>query len=273
MTRLALFLVVLVCALVPATARAGELDLTGDLSGFSSPDDVYGPWRTFTATYRWQANLKDTPSVSLVTRGDADRLGPTHSDGITVDDYHDVNAKTFVYGAVGVSAGTVLPTRDFYFEGDRKFGPSLNTVMGLGVGVVVNPDGVIQRYINVGPTYYGYKFNVGVRYLQSFTSGRTGTGTGIFTFQTGETGKTISTLQVVAGAQPPNGIAQESSPSSLGQRVIVAGIDVKHWIGKNGGILAGIDFERLNDRMTGDGLYARRGIELGVFRNIGPALP
>jgi YaiO family outer membrane protein len=263
----------MLAALAPAAVRAGELDVTGDLSGFTSDQNVYGPWRTLSATYRWQASLKDTPSVSLVTRGDADRLGPTHSDGITIDDYHDIDAKTFAYAAVGVSAGTVLPTRNFYLEGDRKFGKSLNTVFGVGVGVVVNPNGVIQRYINFGPTYYGYKFNVGIRYLHSWTSGRTADGTGIFTFQTGETGKTISTLQVVAGDQPPNGIASSFDTISFGQRVVVAGLSVKHWTDKNGGILAGVDVERLNDRMTGVGLYARRGVSFGIFRNIGPALP
>ena len=272
MKRLALLLFFML-ALVPAAARAGELDVVGDLSGFTSDQDVYGPWRTLTGTYRWQASLKDTPSVTLVTRGDGDRLGPTHSQGVTIDDYHDFNAKTFGYAAVGVSSGTVLPTRNFYVEGDRKFGPTLNTVVGLGVGVVVNPNGVIQRYLNFGPTYYGYKFNVGVRYLHTFTTGRTATGTGIFTFQTGETGKTISTLQVVAGDQPPNGVATASDTISFGQRVIVVDLSVKHWTDKNGGIIAGIGLERLNDRMTGTGLYARRGLTFGIFRNIGPALP
>jgi YaiO family outer membrane protein len=270
--RLALLLLCLL-ALVPAAARAGELDLTGDLSGFSSPDDVNGPWRTYTGTYRWQASLKDTPSVSLVTRYDGDRLAPTWSNGTVVDDYHDFDTKTFGYAAIGLAAGTVLPTRTFYIEGDRKFGPSLNTVFGAGVGVVVNPNGLVQRYINFGPTYYGYKFNVGVRYIQTFTTGRTGAGTGIFTFQAGETGKTIGTFEVVAGDQPPNGFASASAVAEIGQRVIQASLSVKKWIGKNGGILAGVDVERLNDRLSGDGLYARRGISLGVFRNIGPALP
>lgn len=270
--RLALVLFFMLI-LVPAAARAGELDLTGDLSGFTSDQNVYGPWRTLTGTYRWQASFKDTPSVTLVMRGDADRLGPTHGDGITIDDYHDFDAKTFGYAAVGVAAGNVLPTRNFYLEGDRKFGPTLSTVFGVGVGVVVNPNGVIQRYINAGPTYYGKKFNVGVRYLHTFTTGRTATGTGIFTFQAGETGKTISTLQFVAGDQPPNGIATASDSISFGQRVVDVDFSVKHWTDKDGGFIAGIGFERLNDRLTGTALYARRGVTLGIFRTIGPALP
>jgi YaiO family outer membrane protein len=258
--------------LFPHAARAGELDVTGDLSTFASPGDVNGPWHSLTGTYRWVTGA-DTPSVTLVTRSDADRLAPTHSDGTVVDDYHTWSPRFFTYAAFGAAAGNVLPTRNFYFEGDQKLGRSLTTVIGGGVGVVVNPDGVIQRYINVGPTVYTPSFNVTLRYLQTFTTGRTAAGTGIMTFQTGNTGKTIATLTLVAGSQPPNGLAAFDQTAAIGQRVVSAGIGIKHWIGPSGGILAGFDLERLNDRMSGSVLYARRGITLGFFHNIGPALP
>jgi YaiO family outer membrane protein len=259
-------------ALLPLAARAGELDLTGDLSGFSSPGNVYGPWDTATGTYRWVAGA-DTPSVTLVSRVDHDQLAPTNSFGTVLDDYHTWSPRFFTYAAVGLAAGTVLPNRAFYVEGDEKVGRNLTTVLGGGVGVVVNPNGLVQRYINVGPTFYATNFNVTLRYLQTFTTGRVGTGTGILTVQGGQTGKTISTLTLLAGDQPPNGIAEPAQPIEFGQRTVLAGFGVKHWIGSKGGILAGVSVERLNDRMTGMGIYARRGITLGIFRNIGPALP
>jgi YaiO family outer membrane protein len=259
-------------ALLPLAARAGELDLTGDLSGFSSPDNVYGPWDTLTGTYRWVAGA-DTPSVTLLTRVDHDRLAPTHSAGTVLDDYHTWSPRFFTYAAVGLAAGTVLPNRSFYVEGDEKVGRNLTTVLGGGVGVVVNPNGLIQRYINVGPTFYANNFNVTLRYLQTFTTGRVGTGTVLATIQSGQTGKTISTLTLLAGDQPPNGIAEPAQAAAFGQRTVLAGFEVKHWIGPNGGVLAGVQVERLNDRISGNVLYARRGITLGIFRNIGPALP
>lgn len=259
-------------ALLPLAARAGELDLTGDLSGFSSPGNVYGPWDALTGTYRWVAGA-DTPGVTLVNRIDHDQLAPTHSFGTVLDDYHTWSPRFFTYAAVGLAAGTVLPNRSFYVEGDEKVGRNLTTVLGGGVGVVVNPNGPVQRYVNVGPTFYWNNFNVTLRYLQTFTSGRVGTGTGIATIQSGQTGKTISTLTLLAGDQPPNGIAEASQPVAFGQRSVLAGFEVKHWIGTKGGILAGVQVERLNDRMTGTMLYARRGITLGIFRNIGPPLP
>jgi YaiO family outer membrane protein len=215
----------------------------------------------------------DTPSVTLVTRADADYLAPTHSNGTTVDDYHTWSPRFFTYAAAGFSAGTVLPTRTFYVEGDQKLGRSLTTVIGGGVGVVVDPSGVIQRYINVGPTYYAPSYNVTLRYLQTFTTGRTGTGTGILTIEAGYSGKTISTLTLLAGDQPPNGIASQETAIGFGQRTVLAGIQVKHWTSPKGGFLAGVEVERLNDRMTGAGLYARRGFTIGVFRYLGAALP
>jgi YaiO family outer membrane protein len=257
---------------LPVAAGAGELDLTGDLSSFTSPGSIYGPWQTLTGTYRWVAG-PDTPGVTLVTRSDDDRLAPTHSDGTVVDDYHTWSERFFTYAAVGLAAGDVLPNRSFYVEGDEKVGRSLTTVLGGGIGVVVNPNGPVQRYINVGPTFYAPNFNVTLRYLQTFTTGRTGDGTLLATVQAGQTGKTISTLTLLAGDQPPNGIAEPAQTAVFGQRTVLAGITVKHWLGPKGGIIAGVDIERLNDRMSGDTLYVRRGVEFGVFRNIGPALP
>jgi YaiO family outer membrane protein len=267
-----LVLVILALLLWPHSARAGELDLTGDLSGFSSPGNIYGPWDTLTGTYRWVAG-PDTPSVTLVTRADHDVLAPTNSFGTVLDDYHTWSQRFFTYAALGLSAGTVLPNRSIYVEGDEKFGRDLTTVMGGGIGIVVNPNGVVQRYINVGPTFYAANYNVTFRYLQTFTTSRVGSGTGIFTFQTGQTGKTISTLTLVAGNQPPNGLAEPSQLAAFGQRTVSAGLEVKHWIGTKGGILAGVQVARLNDQLSGNTLYTQRGITLGIFRNIGPALP
>jgi YaiO family outer membrane protein len=270
--RLTLVLVTLALALLPHSARAGELDLTGDWSGFSSPGNIYGPWDTWTGTYRWVAG-PDTPSVTLVTRDDHDILAPTHSDGTVLDDYHTWSPRFFTYAALGLSAGTVLPNRSFYVEGDEKVGRNLTTVLGGGLGVVVNPNGVVQRYLNVGPTFYANNFNVTLRYLQTFTTSRTGAGTGILTFQAGQTGKTIATLTLLAGDEPPNGLAVPSQPAVFGERAVSVGLEVKHWIGLKGGILAGVGVARLNDQMSGNTIYAQRGVTLGIFRNIGPALP
>jgi YaiO family outer membrane protein len=270
--RLVLIFVAFALTLLPHVARAGELDLTGDLSGFTSPGNIYGPWDTLTGTYRWVAGA-DTPSVTLVTRADHDVLAPTHSDGTVIDDYHTWSPRFFTYAALGLSAGTVLPNRSFYVEGDEKVGRNLTTVLGGGLGVVVNPNGVVQRYLNVGPTFYANNFNVTLRYLQTFTTSRTGTGTGLLTFQSGQTGKTIATLNLVAGDQPPNGLAEPSLFAAFGQRTVSDGLEIKHWTSPQGGILAGVVVARLNDQLSGDLLYVQRGVTLGIFRNIGPALP
>lgn len=271
MTFIVRIVVALAVLALPCAASAGELDLTGDLSGFTSPGDLYGPWQSLTGLYRWNAGA-DTPSVSIVTRSDDDRLGPTHSDGVVLDDYHDWSPRFFTYAALGLAAGDVLPTRDFYLEGDRKFGRTAATVFGAGVGVVVNPNGVDQRYVNVGPSFYARGYNLTLRYLQTFTTGRTGTGTGIAVLQTGQTGKTIGTLTLLAGDQPPNGVVTQVQTVAFGQRALFAGIDVKHWTGPKGGVIGGFSINRLADRASGGLIYVQRDLTIGVFRAIGPAL-
>jgi len=247
---------------VPYPARAGELDLGSSLSGFSSPQNVYGPWRSLTTAYRWNWG-PDTPSVTFTTRADVDRLAPTHSNGLNLDDYHDWSRRFFTYCSLSVAGGTVLPTRSIYVEGDGKLGRERKLVIGGGFGSVVNPNQVVQRYVNVGPAFYG----------TGFKTGRTGTGTGIAVIQAGHSGKTISTLTLLAGDQPPNGIVAPAQSAAFGQRALFAGFGVKHWTSAVGGFVARFEFERLNDRATGDSLYARRGLHIGIFREIGPSLP
>jgi YaiO family outer membrane protein len=263
----------LVCSpLVAMTqfARAGELDLSGNLTSLTSPDNNVGPWQSLTLSDREQLG-KDKPGIAIVDRSDDDAGGPGHSLGIVLDDYHDWSERFFTYASIGASAGTVLPTRQAFVEGDLKLGKSMTTVAGLGAGVVVNPDRTINRYLNFGPTYYHNNMNASLRILPSFTTGRMGATTAIGTYANGEVGKTVMTITAIAGSEPPYGfIAASSLASSTGQRVVYGGIDFKHWTSPKGGFHIGIEAERLNDRISGTTLYAGRGINVGIFRQVGP---
>jgi YaiO family outer membrane protein len=256
----------IVCS-VPAAASAGEWDLTGSLSTFTSPDGV-GPWRTLTLSDRESIGA-DKPGIALVDRSDDDAAGAGHSAGVVLDDYHTWSKRFFTYAAVGTASGSVLPTRNAYLEGDVKFGHALAWVFGGGGGIVVNPDGTIQRYLNAGPTWYGNNINVTVRWLPSFTSGRIGTSSALLTLAAGPVGKTVGTLTLLAGSEPPYGIISTTTLLESPQSVLFAGIDVKHWVNPKGGYHAGIEIERLNDRASGDLLYVRRALNVGIFRQIG----
>jgi YaiO family outer membrane protein len=261
----ALAAIVLCCT--PAAARAGEFDLTGSLSVFSSPSGV-GPWRSLTLSDRETLGA-DTPGLALVDRSDDDSGAQAHALGLVLDDYHTLSKRFFVYAAVGTASGAVLPTRNAFIEGDAKFGPNLNTVFGAGAGVVVNPDGTVQRYLNFGPSWYGNNINVTLRWLPSFTSGRSGASSSLLAVEAGVTGKTVSTLTLLAGNEPPYGIVSSTTAFARGQRVVFAGIDVKHWTGVKGGFHGGVEIERLNDRTSGELLYVRRTLNVGIFRQIG----
>ena len=257
-------LVVLLCA---GAARGGELDLTGSLSGFTSSTGV-GPWSNVTLTDR-ETLAKDTPGLALIDQIDGDAVAPTHSLGFVLDDYHTWSPRFFTYAAFGMASGSALATRNGYLEGDLKFGPALAIVIGAGAGTVVNPDGTVQNYLNVGPSWYYKNMNLTLRWLPSFTRGRAGASTGILTLANGAAGATVSTLTLLGGSEPPYGVVSISSPFGIGQRVLFAGFDVKHWVNPKEGYHVGIEIEHLSDSTTGNLLYVRRAINIGVFREIG----
>jgi YaiO family outer membrane protein len=257
-----------ILCVIPVAAAAGEVDLTGSLSGFTSATGV-GPWRFVTLTDT-EAIGNDKPGIAVVDRADADTGAAGHSLGIVLDDYHDWSSRFFTYVALGTAAGTELPTRNAYVEGDIKLGRSMATVAGAGAGVVVNPDGTVQNYFNLGPTWYHNNFNATLRWLPSFSSGRLGASSGLLTLANGATGTTVTTLTLLAGSEPPYGIATIASEVATGERVLFAGIDVKHWVNARGGYHVGIEIERLNDNASGDLLYVRRAVNVGIFREIGP---
>jgi YaiO family outer membrane protein len=259
----------MVIGIAPIAARAGEWEINDSVSGFTSPGNLYGPWNAITLSDREKIG-NDKPGISIVQETNSDSGGPTHGLEVVLDDYHDWSPKFFTYGAVGVSSGNLLPTRSAYLEGDAKLGQLGATVIGFGAGTVVNPNGVVQNYLNMGPTWYHNNLNVTLRWLPAFTSGRMGTSTGLLTVANGAVGVTITTLTLLAGNQPPNGIVIATTlPNQIGQRALLAGVDVKHWLSKKGGYDVGIQMERLTNSASGNMIYIRRALSLGVFREIG----
>jgi YaiO family outer membrane protein len=267
-SRLVLTAALVVLLIAPQAARSGELDLTGSLSSFTSPSGV-GPWSNVTLTDR-ETLANDTPGLALIEQVDGDAVAPMHGLGFVLDDYHTWSPRFFTYAAFGMASGSALATRNGYLEGDMKFGPALATVIGLGAGTVVNADGTVQNYLNIGPTWYHNNFNVTLRWLPSFTSGRAGASTGILTLANGAVGTTVSTLTLLGGSNPPYGVVSNSAPFGIGERVLFAGLDVKHWVNPRSGYHVGIELEHLSDSTTGNLLYLRRSLNVGVFHAIGP---
>jgi YaiO family outer membrane protein len=255
--------------IAPISACAGEWEIIDNASGFTSPGDLYGPWNNITLSDREKIG-NDKPGIAIAEQADGDSGGPTHGLEVVLDDYHDWSPKFFTYGAVGISSGNLFPTRSAYLEGDAKLGRLGATVMGFGGGVVVNPNGVVQNYLNMGPSWYHNHFNATLRWLPSFTTGRMGTSTGILTLANGAEGVTVTTLTLLAGNQPPNGVFTTTIPNQIEQRAILGSIDVKHWLNRKGGYEVGAALERLTNSASGNTTYIRRGLSLGVFFEVGP---
>jgi YaiO family outer membrane protein len=267
--NIAAAIVLFALMMAPLAGRAGEWEIIDTPSSFTSPGNLYGPWNNITLSDREKIG-NDKPGIAIVDQTDSDSGGPTHSLEVVLDDYHDWSPKFFTYAAVGVSSGDLLPTRNAYLEGDAKLGRLGATVVGFGGGVVVNPNGVVQNYLNMGPTWYHNNFNITLRWLPTFTSGRMGTSTGILTAANGAEGVSITTLTLLAGNQPPNGVFTTTIPNQIGQRALLGSLDFKHWINRKGGYDVGVALERLTDSATGNMIYIRRALSLGVFFEVGP---
>jgi len=255
--------------IAPLAVHAGEWEIVDSVSGFTSPGNVYGPWNSVTLSDREKIG-NDKPGIAIVQQNDSDSPHPTHSLETVLDDYHDWSPKFFTYAAVGVSSGDLLPTRSAYLEGDAKLGTLGATVMGFGAGTVVNPNGVVQNYLNMGPSWYHNNMNVTLRWLPSFTTGRMGTSTALFTIANGAEGVSVTTLTLLAGNQPPNGFVVVALPNQIGQRALLGSLDFKHWLNRKGGYDVGIELERLTNSASGNMIYVRRALSVGVFREVGP---
>jgi len=267
--RRLLFCIVFLAA-VPAAALAdpSEVSLSGTLTGFTSAGNDYGPWRWFELDDRSHIGA-DAPGFELIDRADADRPLATHGNLLSVDDYHTFSKRFYAYASLGAGSGNVLPAHSAYLEGDYKLGPSLRWVIGAGAGVIANPNGTVQRYVDYGPTYYGNDYNVSVRLLPTSTSGYPTTITTLATIQAGSQGRARSTLTVLDGNQAPSTLIDVFAPPAAGAHAFVANYLYQKWLTARGGIKVGVQFERLTGLTDSSVIYLERGITLGAFSEVG----
>jgi len=266
--RLLLCCVFLLAATGSAAADPSEVSLTGILAGFTSGGNDYGPWRWFELDDRSHIGA-DSPGFELIDRGDDDRPLATHGNLLTVDDYHTFSKHFAMYAALGAGAGNVLPTHTAYLEGDYKLGGGLRWVAAAGVGVISNPNGTVQRYVNYGPTYYGNNYNATVRLLPTSQAGYPTTITTLATVQAGRQGQAKSTLIFLDGNQAPSTLIDVFAPPAAGAHAVYVSYLYQKWLSDRGGIKIGVQFERLSDLTDSSLIYLERGITVGVFSEVG----
>jgi YaiO family outer membrane protein len=266
--RLCLCFAFLLAATGIAAADPSEVSLTGVLAGFTSGGNDYGPWRWFELDDRSHFG-DDSPGFELVDRGDDDRPLATHGNLLTVDDFHRFSKRFFVYAALGAGSGNVLPTHTAYLEGDYKLGGGLRWVVATGVGVISNPNGTVQRYVNYGPTYYGNNYNVTVRLLPTSQAGYPTTITTLATVQAGSQGHAKSTLTVLDGNQAPSTLIDVFAPPAAGAHAVYASYLYQQWLSPRGGFKIGVQYERLSDLTDSSLIYLERGVTVGVFSEVG----
>lgn len=274
-----------------AQARADEWTSSTNVSTFSSPGNLYGPWETESLEYQWQAGTRDVPSVTVLDRTDNDRAARTHSSAVYLDDYHTWSPRFFTYAQIESSTGTVLPNRGAYVEADQKFGPNSNLLIGAGAGVFANPDASITRVFSVGPSYYSRRMVYTARLLTSSVSGSftapgvngTATSTGSAVQLIAEynaLGRDQFTVSYLGGRQP--GVATgtfASAPVAVTtvQNVSQFSFLLKHWVRRDFGFQFGATLGAHKYVAPPDGvatrIYNQNAFTFGVFVGRAIGLP
>ncbi|MGH7727285.1 MAG: hypothetical protein ACREM2_00625 [Vulcanimicrobiaceae bacterium] len=265
----ALASLVLLCAGVPARAAgnpspfdATQVFFNQQISGFTNDGGLYGPWYVQTLGARTHVG-HDLPGIDLVFRQDHDPIGPSSGQELVLDDYRDWTPSFFSYGQVTTGGGPVFPTRSAYLEGDEKLGSRKQYALGAGAGIIDNADGVIQRYLSLGPSYYWPTGNALFRWVPSWTQGVEGDGAITFSALHGRNGQATQSIELITGAQPP--FLNSATIVLPGARTVQVTLDLHQWVAPLFGVELGAEYQHLYNRTGGATIYVRRAFTLGLF--------
>ncbi len=258
---LILFLVMwrALCAPLCADEPASTFSLDGTTTGLS-PGATYGPWNWLMASYRTTIG-NDKPGVQIVTRSDRDTSAPTSGMSYILDDYHQFSEHSYGYASVQLSSGNLFPTRGAYIEGDASL---MNGVaFGAGFGLLDNPDGSIQEYLSIGPTFYFPHGNATVRFLPLWTRGDMGASSILAAATFGDEGRASTTITVQDGVEPNYTANEIVLTQGLSERAFAAEVTTRHFITPHFGYDLGVNYAIVNDRQTNAFIYRGLGLTFG----------
>ncbi|HTW84126.1 MAG TPA: YaiO family outer membrane beta-barrel protein [Candidatus Sulfotelmatobacter sp.] len=244
------------------------LEVDASSIGFS-PGSVFGPWQFLTVAGRTIAGPNDKPGFATVVRADHDSGFPTSGTWYSLDDYHTFSNGLFVYAQLQASSGTIFPRRGAYAEADPTVLP--NFVFAVGGGELVSYAGLVQRYLNVGPTLYFPHGNATLRYLPLWTQGQVSASSLLGTVELGDEGRSTWTLSVQDGVEPAFEVNDPFVAATTQERTFVADLSFRHWITPRFGYVISGELGDQHDRFTGVPVYARRGATVGLFWGFGHA--
>jgi len=249
-------------AVARADSKNGQVTLTDQQSGFSSPGNLYGPWSVLTLQYQWQT-ADDIPSITLFNRNDDDRPVSSHSSAVYLDDYHTWSHTFYTYAQISAGNGDIQPYNLAYLEGDIKLDKQRSLVAALGGGVTRNPGDTSTRWISFGPSLYVGPMVYEVRLLPTNTNGIAASATqGIVEYN--RLGQDQVVLSYLAGSQPSVLVGLPPS-ATVFQRLDEFDLTWRHWLRPNFGVLIGGTVGNHYDRTSGASIYNQRAITLGVF--------
>jgi YaiO family outer membrane protein len=252
----------------PEIIPAGTVTVSATTYGFD-PGSVFGPWQFQTLEWRSAPIGRDTPGLNITNRTDRDGGIVTNSLAFGVDDYHNWTDKFFTYAAVSVASGNILPRSSVYVEADPKVGD--NWIFAFGYGLYNNPDGIVQDYLDIGPSFYFPGGDATVRYIPLWTRGQVGAPSYSANLELGQDGRSMTTFSWQGGVEPLFAVNDPSIANRFSNRTNVFDVDFKHWINQRFGYHVGVDYASQSDRTTGANVYTRRGLTAGLFFGIGSA--
>ncbi len=248
---------------VAAADPNAEVDALWTTYGFTSPQNAYGPWNAQELRTRFHLG-RNAPGVDLINQNDANAVDPQHGQYVVVDDYYQIHNGFFAYAAVGAGSGNTFPLRSAYGEVDLQVLRSSPLLIGAGADVTSSADGTVQRYFSIGPTYYFNGGDVTLRYLPTASSNNANGASGLFALQLGAESIRSTVLTVQYGNSPPFLARGGALALGTGERAVNVDLTFKRPLRRNLGLIYGLDFAHVVDAASGDAVYIRRGVSLGL---------
>jgi hypothetical protein len=250
-------------AQIPGTKAA--MDLLLSTYNFASPGNVYGPRDAQEMRARFPLT-SDSPGIDVLNQNDANPIAAQHGRYIVVDDYHQFRGGSFGYLSLGAGSGNTVPLHNFYAEADFKISRSLPLVFGFGGDVTSSANGVVERYLSVGPTFYFKNGDTTLRFMPTSIAGSSPAPSGEFSFELGPNSPRGMLLTAQYGGAPPFLVQEGALATGGGQRAVDINLSLRNRIRGNVGIVCGFDYTHVADARSGNLIYTRRGFTIGAVR-------
>lgn len=250
----------LFCAVPAAALAGGTVDISGAAYGLSSPSGAYGPWVYENIDVTLPPS--GTTGLHFENRRASDKFNPNTQSQFGVDTYQKLSPALTLYAGAFAGSGAPYFRDRFTAEADVNAGhgfvPFAGGSLGSGYGVGTIRQLTAGTYYYFGDNYASFRYTPVWSQLLGETQGYS------VTLALGHPGRTMHTFRAGVGGENDVSLINPQNPSLTGEREFAASFDVKHWISKDSGFHAGVEYGALS-KAGGSQIYSRFGGRVGWF--------